>query len=130
MTTEEKIKIMQAYVDGKQIQATPKKCDRWAICVNEPTWDWYKYEYRIEPEYRPYKDTEELIADYKERFNVDVSPYENPMIWVKKNDFRDIYLINAYTPILVYMYSGWMSLKVLNEGFTYLDGSPVGKLVE
>ena len=143
MTTEEKIKVMQAYVDGKQIQTRSNliknslfKSD-WVDMSIEPSWDWVINDYRIKPEpkkptYRPYKDTDEMIADFKERFEVNVPPYAMPLIWVKANESNsaDTHLINAYSPIHVYMRNGWMGLKVLNEAYVYLDGSPVGKLVE
>lgn len=57
--TAERIKIMQAYVDGKRIQYAEDDTDVWHN-IDEP--DWYSdYEYRIKPEpkYRPFKDVEE-----------------------------------------------------------------------
>ncbi|WP_303239785.1 hypothetical protein [Leyella stercorea] len=57
--TAERIKIMQAYVDGKRIQYAEDDTDVWHN-IDEP--DWYSnYEYRIkpEPEYRPFKDADE-----------------------------------------------------------------------
>lgn len=57
--TAERIKIMQAYVDGKRIQYAEDDTDVWHN-IDEP--DWYSdYNYRIKPEprYRPFKDAEE-----------------------------------------------------------------------
>lgn len=57
--TAERIKIMQAYVDGKRIQYAEDDTDVWHN-IDEP--DWYSdHEYRIkpEPEYRPFKDADE-----------------------------------------------------------------------
>ena len=42
--TERAIAVMQAYVDGKQIEATGQEgCD-------SPLWDWSKYSYQVKPE--------------------------------------------------------------------------------
>lgn len=62
MTREETknlIVVMQAYVDGKQIQYTDGESEYW-IDVESPEWD-PNYDYRIkpEPEYRPFKDADE-----------------------------------------------------------------------
>ena len=42
--TKEAIKVMQAYVDGKQIEA--QKCNTW-LPVDALSWNWNKYNYRI-----------------------------------------------------------------------------------
>lgn len=53
--TNEAIKVMEAYVDGKQIQS--KTCDKleWSDCI-EPIWDFDTFIYRVKPEpkLRPY----------------------------------------------------------------------------
>lgn len=46
MTTEEKIKVMQAYVGGRKIEWTGRGNDCWED-TSKPTWNWYKYNYRI-----------------------------------------------------------------------------------
>lgn len=46
MNTEDKIKIMQAFVDGKPIEARFTEHKSWYTCV-DPTWDWWEYEYRL-----------------------------------------------------------------------------------
>lgn len=56
MTTKEKIEVMQAYLDGKQIQTRRLRRDKggWADWPNEgePVWDFWSCEYRIKPEPR------------------------------------------------------------------------------
>lgn len=47
MNTWEKIKVMQAYVEGKQIQI--KINNEWDN-IDDPTWSWSNYSYRIKPE--------------------------------------------------------------------------------
>ena len=56
--TKERIAVMQAYVDGKQIQVESSD-SKWAD-VPEPSWS-INGNYRIKPEpkYRPFKDAEE-----------------------------------------------------------------------
>lgn len=51
-TTEEKIAIMQAYVDGQHIQYREDFYDREWSDFDEgsyPTWDWSSSDYRIKP---------------------------------------------------------------------------------
>lgn len=62
MTREETkylIAVMQAYVDGKQIQYTAAESECWTD-VKSPEWD-PNYDYRIKPEpkYRPFANADE-----------------------------------------------------------------------
>lgn len=140
MTTEEKIKVMQAYVDGKQIETrfATRDNDPWKNCIN-PVWNWLHKEYRIKPEakeltYRPYKDTEEMIADYKERFKANVPPYAVPLIWVRsklsKHTKGELITIFEDNSIYFGLTEMPMSMNELLMNYVYLDGSPVGKEVE
>jgi len=44
--TIEAIRIMQAYVDGKEVECKyPYGWDR----IDQPNWDWFKCQYRIKP---------------------------------------------------------------------------------
>jgi len=51
MNTQEKIKIMQAFVDGKVIQVTARGGD-WVDMsqLDNPGWNWHGCTYRIKPE--------------------------------------------------------------------------------
>lgn len=44
--TIEAIRIMQAYVDEKEVEC--KYSYGW-VRIDHPTWDWFKYQYRIKP---------------------------------------------------------------------------------
>lgn len=57
----EKIKIMQAFVDGKKIEFLIKGQWEWNN-ASSPSWDWDHCEYRVKPEvvYRPW-NWEEII---------------------------------------------------------------------
>lgn len=135
MTTVEKIAVMQAYVDGKQIQLLiGNKWKDWQPNV-ELSWDWGRCVYRIKPEekkptYRPYKDTYEMIADYKERFNIDVPCYAKPLIWVRWKDGNITKVVTAFRETRVTIEERAVSLDYMYEVYVYLDGSPAGKLVE
>ena len=66
MTKEEienAIKVMQAYVDGKQIEYCLLNTD-WRRCIN-PTFNWTHYDYRVAeiPQYRPFKNSIECLQE-------------------------------------------------------------------
>lgn len=48
-TTQEKIQIMQAFVDGKQIENDFNRVGEWVDWTidAEPSWDWEEHDYRI-----------------------------------------------------------------------------------
>jgi len=53
MTTQEKILVMQGFVDGKRIQVRYGE-SRWTdYRFSELDWNWEKCEYRIKPEEKP-----------------------------------------------------------------------------
>lgn len=52
MTTEEKIAVMQAEVDGKKIELRNKKGGDWVITDQPLEWDWWTYDYRVAKEPR------------------------------------------------------------------------------
>jgi hypothetical protein len=51
MNTKEKIEVMQAFIDGKEIQEQSGGNSEWRNC-HEPSWDWFSREYRIKPQPR------------------------------------------------------------------------------
>lgn len=73
MTTEEKIAVMQAYLDGKVIEISPRNQNDWGICKC-PLWDWRLCDYRVWqlPEYKldrgKYNKISELL---KEKYVLD-----------------------------------------------------------
>lgn len=133
--TEKKIAVMQAYVDGKQIQYKAVDATIWHDVV-EPLWDWSYLDYRVKPEskYRPYKDTDEMIEDFLHRFQ-NISSHGNwymPLIWLRLANTEDVrmWLITEYGDNFVVMANSSYAMCRLFQEFTYLDGSPCGKLVE
>lgn len=54
-TIEEKIAVMQAFADGKEIEFTPNSsCGVWTSC-KDPNWDWPMYDYRIKEKPKDHK---------------------------------------------------------------------------
>ena len=51
-TLKEKIEVMQAALDGKEIEFRLNEGDRWMTCnkPSAPSWDWPYVDYRIKPE--------------------------------------------------------------------------------
>ena len=128
--TAERIKIMQAYVDGKRIQYTEDDTDVWHN-IDEP--DWYSdYEYRIKPEpkYRPFKDADECWQEMLKH---------QPFGWVKTianiPELHNISAIfpSAEFPVLLGIdleegeareYS--LKLSEMYDLYTFADGAPFG----
>ena len=117
--TKERIAVMQAYVDGKQIQG---KCSdgKWAD-VPEPSWS-INGNYRIKPEpkYRPFKNAEECWQEMLKH---------EPFGWIK---CRGCYFnIVAVTDVYAYLSEADGSAILLasknsyNDN-TFADGAPFG----
>lgn len=129
MTTKEMIEIMQACDKGKTIEFALLGENKWKI-IARPTWNWDKFDYRVKPEkkYRPYKDTNEMIDDWKTRFNPkDWPSYSMPLIWVRYKATNATSLVYCYQFDCVAIGLIRLSLRELFYGNTYLDGSPCGK---
>ena len=86
-----------------------------------------------EPKYRPYKDTAEMIDDFKKRFcsHTTIPQYSMPLIWIENRNVRFRFLVSTFGSDAVHVegseiYS-WLSMENLFRYMNYLDGSPVGK---
>lgn len=117
--------------------------DRSITCINRIASEEYEYrfygknnaEFSIlaylverakEDEWRPYKDTDEMIADFRERFKVSCSDYELPSIWVEHKISRAKCLITDFCTTVISMSSDDILLSKLFDSYMYLDGSPCG----
>ena len=88
-----------------------------------------------EPEidkYRPYKDTDEMIEDFRERakayeVNLSKCPMFYPSIWLKSKENGDKPLCTYFGVSNVLVGMKYFSLETLFKKYTYLDGSPCGK---
>lgn len=134
MDTKEKIEIMNAYLQGKQVQMLHDKT--WHDMCFEPTWNWENTDYRIKPEvkYRPYKDVDEMIADFDRRFPSPRPKYSMPFIWLEKKFDNDVFiLITGFVTDhrkFVLFKNECVCVYDLFKLYKYLDGSPVGMLEE
>ena len=123
--TADCIKVMQAYVEGKQIQY---KDDEVWIDIDDPDWDWHNWEYRIKPEpnYRPFRDSEECWQEMQNH---------RPFGWIKnKNDghYSMITKVNADFDKKHIAISG-INIWTLSEtmcDYTFADGEPFGINIE
>ena len=85
----------------------------------------YLVERKGEKHFRPYKDTDEMIADYKKRFNGCRSIYGFPPIWFKRK-IGGVYSITAYYLDVVIFGDRRCTLKEIFDNYTYLDDTPCG----
>lgn len=131
MTIEQMIEVMQAYDEGKEIQYKPVAGGSWHDEA-EPSWNFSILDYRIKPDskYRPYKDTEEMIADWKKRFNAkDWPSYSMPLIWIWDKDNAEKTFVTGFRRQEVNTVDAIINMASLLQSYTYLDGSPCGKEV-
>ena len=125
------IKVMQAYVEGKQIQYVDSETEDWAD-IESPIWNWDTYDYRIKPEleYRPFKDADECWQEMLKH---------EPFGWVKTianiPELHNISAIfpSAEFPVLLGIdleegdareYS--LKLSEMYDLYTFADGAPFG----
>ena len=130
---KEILPILQAYAEGKQIQFQSIE-GKWDDFTHL-SFDCEPSRYRIKPEeeYRPYKDCEEMIDDYKVKHNIVNNEDVMPLIWVKhKASGRKYkYLIISFDEDNVWIADvGWKDMQDLFDDYKYLDGSPIGKKEE
>ena len=88
----------------------------------------YLVEEPEEDKYRPYKNNVELLEDFKNRM-----PESD--FWVGGKDSGNEYLITGFikddaNTYCVLIGTCFVSLEVLFELYTYLDGTPCGKKIE
>lgn len=130
MTREEAkkcIAVMQAYADGKAIQM---EFNGGWVDKDGPKFNWAECGYRIKPApiYRPFKDGEELVAEFCKRFGVTQTKFGLPFIWVrgKGSALNTKALIEAIDDEGVSRYGDFLYWDDLFEEYAFLDGSPCG----
>lgn len=131
--TRERVKellpIITAFAEGKTIQGKYEEDNEWKD-IKYPTFNDAYMSYRIKPEetYRPYKDCDEMIKDFKQRFNTVCPPYALPLIWIK--DICAKSLITDFgvqgDDCMVCLGASNYDMEELFNDFTYLDGSRIG----
>lgn len=125
--TKERIKVMQAYVDGKDIEAWDKVKQTWELVI-EPSWaDFGKYRIKPETTYRPFDNAQECIEELKKH---------EPFGWVKHRP----HVGDCCSPItgircdgvvdFIELREDWLRPSTVFEYYTFLDGTPFGIKVE
>lgn len=115
--TKERIAVMQAYVDGKQIQG---ECSdgKW-VYVPEPSWS-INENFRIKPEpkYRPFKDAEECWQEMLKH---------EPFGWLREKK-RNVYTQIGFmhTEGIQGTSGGSSNYKAFFDCFSFADGAPFG----
>lgn len=130
MTTLEKIEVMKAFTEGKQIQFLSHETNQWEDVIQCPLWDWPHYEYRVKPEptYRPYKNLEEFKQDIVRKYGG--SSFENILetrnIWLKSKCKECIGRIDKLTTDNIFVDGSDKSWLCVFNYYSYLDGTPFG----
>ena len=121
-TTKEMIEVMQAYLDGEQIEESIDK-KVWFTC--EPIWNWAKCDYRVKKKvYVPFDTAEEFFAAQRKHGRDIIACGE-----LYANSYIDCYCN-------VFLYKGseanifTFNFETLLENCTFADGIPCGKEVE
>ena len=121
-TTKEMIEVMQAYLDGEQIEESIDK-KVWFTC--EPIWNWAKCDYRVKKKvYVPFDTAEEFFAAQRKHGRDIIACGE-----LYANSYIDCYCN-------VFLYKGsetnifTFNFETFLENCTFADGAPCGKEVE
>ena len=124
-------------IDDDPISTTPFVIDMNGsnLFKNHESFTFIREVIEEKPKYRPYKDTEEMIKDFKNRFckHTTIPQYSLPLIWIENRNVRFRFLVSTFGSDAVHVegsevYS-WLSMENLFRYMNYLDGSPVGKEV-
>lgn len=139
--TQDKAVVGKKYVFGEhmfQIATSPEDYDvRILAKVGEDknfpflSEKGFKYQFareiiEEEPKYRPYKNTDELKADFFKDCP-DMGKRHRPAIWVVTLTGSEIQIEGFYDNCKEVLINGeYYSMQELFDCFTYLDGSPCG----
>lgn len=117
--TAERIEIMQAFVDGKQIEFKDS-VGRWCEAKN-PLWNWdseRKYRIKPKPKYRPFANIEECWQEMQKH---------NPFGWIKyKTDNVYSFIVKVDKDYVYLAVNEYWSFETLFKKYTFADGTPFG----
>ena len=115
--------IIQAFADGKTIQAIDPYDDEWVDQTGLNFKALFERQYRIKPEpkFRPFKDAEECWQEMKKH---------QPFGWVKSTLFKDFALVKIVTTLYFEINRDIIDYKDSLEKFTFADGTPFGVKLE
>lgn len=123
---QERTAVMQAYVDGKQIQFFNPLKGKWED-IADPRWS-QASRYRIKPQskFRPFENTEECWQEMQKH---------QPFGWLKDKEdghYAMVTVVDAVGDKKCIAISGnnyWPFNETMRD-FTFADGSPFGILTE
>lgn len=118
--TKNLIAVMQAYVDGKQIQYTDAESENW-IDIESPEWD-PNYDYRVKPEssYRSFRNAEDCWQEMLKH---------QPFGWVKFCGTYSAVVAVSNVDVSVVTVNGDVVVfpfVEVKEDHTFADGTPFG----
>ena len=93
--TKNAIKVMQAYIDGKQIEYCIRKNKKWELC-GDPLFNWSTFNYRISenPQYRPFQNPLECWQEMQKHQPVGWIKYHDIYKCIASIDEKNIYFSN------------------------------------
>ena len=122
----ERIALMQAYVDGKQIQYFNRLEGKWED-TTDPRWSQgSSYRIKPEPNYRTFRDSEECWQEMQNH---------RPFGWIKSNEDGHYAMVTTVDVVEGEKYiaiSGnnlWSFDDTMNN-YTFADGTPFGINIE
>ena len=119
---QDRINLMQAYVDGKQIQYFNRLEGKWED-TTDPRWSQgSSYRVKPEPNYRPFRNVEECWQEMRKH---------QPFGWIKSNEDGHYAMVTTVDDVEGEKYiaiSGnnlWSFDDTMNN-YTFADGEPFG----
>ena len=126
-TTKEMIEVMQAYLDGEQIEESIDQ-KVWFTC--EPIWNWAKCDYRVKKKlYVPFDTAEEFLAAQRKHGGDGLISIKDGAL--KKHDISVSIdgCVYDHTDDGDVDYIGNFEDLLLDD-YKFADGTPCGKEVE
>lgn len=126
--TQKAIEIMQAWLDGKEIEYRPEGMVIWKTFpfYEHKAFNFQTCEYRIKPtqegkpKYRPFESVKEIADAMAEHGS-----------WVKRCYNHDwLLLITGYSHKCIDFGNKYLTLEEACNEYVFADGTPFGKLVE
>jgi hypothetical protein len=122
---KELLPLMQAYSEGKVIQYQNNRGEWEDMESPDFACDAIYYRVKSEETYRPYRDCDEMIADFMRRSDIQVMP----SIWIKHKITKNILLIIGFEKTscsVVCANDLLLDFEELFNNFTYLDDTICG----
>ena len=123
---QDRISLMLAYVDGKQIQYFDRLEGKWED-TTDPRWSQCNsYRVKPKPNYRPFKNAEECWREMQKH---------QPFGWIKDKEdghYAMVTVVGSGRDMKCIAISGndcWPFNETMRD-FTFADGSPFGILTE